>query len=87
MTKTFSILALASAAALAGCADSSEPQRFADAATLIAVAEAATSSAAAPAEEDGLDEKLEKADRLTGTVEKIQPEKIDPALVAGLVAR
>ena len=83
MTKTFSILALACAAALAGCAERSEPEQFADAETVIAAAEAAT----APPQEDALEEKIEKAERLTGTVEKIQPEKIDPALVAGLIVR
>jgi hypothetical protein len=85
MTKTFSILALAAAAALAGCADRSEPRQFADAATVIAAAEGAAESAAEPAappEKNGLVEKLEKAERLSGTV-----EKIDPNLIAGLVDR
>ncbi|HEX8526193.1 hypothetical protein [Allosphingosinicella sp.] len=86
MTKTFPILALAAAAALAGCADRSEPQQFADAETVIAAAGAASEPAAA-LEENGLVEKLQKAERLSGTVEKIQPEKIDPNLIAGLVAR
>ena len=85
MTKLFCIPALAAAAALAGCADRSEPQRFADAETVIAAAEG--TAAPAPLPEDALKEKLEKADRLSGAIEKVQPEKIDPALVAGLVAR
>jgi hypothetical protein len=83
MTKTFLTLALPLALLAGGCADSSEP--VPDPAK---VEKYLASLEAAPApEENAMQEKLAEADKVAGTIAKVQPEKIDPNLVATIIAR
>jgi hypothetical protein len=36
---------------------------------------------------ESVEEKIEKADRLTGTLVKVEPDRVDPDLAAELIAR
>lgn len=84
MTKTFLTLALP-LTLLAGCADTSEPAATPDPAK-VEVYLASLDTPPAP-EANSIEEKIAEADKVAGTLAKVQPEKIDPNLVATIIAR
>jgi hypothetical protein len=53
----------------------------------LAAEAAAADAAAAAAGEGPLQEKLAAADRVTGAIDRVAPEKIDPDMAAALIAR
>jgi hypothetical protein len=85
MTKIFLILGLPLAFLAGGCADTSEPEFAADPAKVEMYL--ASLEVEAPAEGNALDEKLAEADKVAGSLARVQPEKIDPNLVATIIAR
>lgn len=99
MTKPLGLLALcAFCLASAGGAPSSPPPRgeagpAPDPAAVerlvetLAAEAAAANQAAAAAGEGPLQDKLAEADRVTGAIDRVAPEKIDPDLAAALIAR
>jgi uncharacterized lipoprotein YajG len=86
MTKAFvpcfPLLLLAACAGEPASAPSPDPQKLE---LLLASLESAP--AAVPAADEGFKEKLAEADRLSGAVAKVQPDKVDPKIVAGLIAK
>ncbi|HEY5722662.1 MAG TPA: hypothetical protein VIT45_10100 [Allosphingosinicella sp.] len=74
----FALLAFVSA-----CADSAEQPRADPAQVELAVARMEAESVLPPA----VAEKVEKADRISGAVLKVAPEKIDPNVAAALIGR
>jgi outer membrane lipoprotein-sorting protein len=85
MTKTFLTLALPLALLAGGCAETSEPAIAADPAK-VEMYLASLESVPAP-EANSIEEKIVEADKVAGTLAKVQPEKIDPNLVATIIAR
>ena len=85
MTKFFLSLGLPLALLAGACADAPEPEPVPDPATLEKVL--ATLQTEAPAEGNAIEEKVAEADKVAGTLAKVQPEKIDPKLVATIIAR
>lgn len=87
MIRTISILLLF-ALACSACAENEQPEPDPEQvrqllASLEAHPAAATVSALPPQARD----KVGRADRMMGSLEKVQPEKIDPAVAAALIAR
>jgi PBP1b-binding outer membrane lipoprotein LpoB len=78
--RLLSVLPLALIAA--GCAE--EPAPSADPAQIERLV---ASLEADPALPPGIEKKLQKADRIAGTVARIAPEKIDPDVAVALIAR
>ena len=85
MTKTFLTLALPLALLAGGCADTSEPEAAPDPAK-VQMYLASVETAPAP-EANSIGDKIAEADKVAGTLAKVQPEKIDPNLVATIIAR
>ena len=80
------LAALPFAALAAGC---SKPAPTADPAAvdrLVASFEAPARPAGAEPAAD-IEEKIEKADRLSGTLVKVEPDRVDPDVAAALIAR
>ena len=78
--RALSVVTLALLAA--GCADPAPPT--ADPAQIERLV---ASLEAEPALPPGIEKKVQKADRVAGTVARIQPEKIDPDIAVALLAR
>lgn len=74
--------ALPLALAAAGCAEEETPR-----ADPVKIERVLASLEAEQAPPSGLREKLQKADRVAGTVARIAPEKIDPDIAVALIAR
>jgi hypothetical protein len=80
MVRAFLLLPLASIAA--GCADEAPPR--ADPAQVERLVARLDAQQTLP---PALAEKVQKADRISGTVLKVAPEKIDPNVAVALIAR
>ena len=80
LLRLIAILPLALAAA--GCAEESAPR--ADPAKVERLMARVEAEQALPT---GIQSKLQKADRIAGTVARIAPEKIDPDVAVALIAR
>lgn len=86
MTKIFLAAALPLALLAGACTDAPAPVPQPDPQQL-EILLASLDTAPQPAEGNALEEKIVEADRLAPAIAKVQPEKIDPAVVASLVAR
>lgn len=90
MTRTFLAFVLIPPAILTAACSERAPQ--ADPAAVDRLVASFETPQPAPEREgdalpESVEKKIEKADRLTGTLVKVEPDRVDPDLAAALIAR